>query len=98
MSLFGVIGNVFLQLMLACMLIMLAIFGGGGIVNGNKLSSKQILFLNSSIYLMPILCLLTCGIFIWAYNTNGNTSFYWAHMLPISYVVLYFLTIQHFSK
>jgi len=91
MTLFWVIAGSVLQLFLALMLFMLAIFAGGGYVNKGELTTFQVSVLNFAIIALPSLCIIAGGIVIYQYLNNGSASSYWWHCLPVIGTTLYII-------
>ena len=89
MSLFGVIVGTFGQLCLGMCLFMVAAFTGGGIANGNTLSSMQMAILNGALFVLPGLCAISAGIVIYACATHGSPHQYWWYVMPIAACAVY---------
>jgi len=93
MSLGWVIAGTFGQLMLAFLLFMMAVFAGGGLANGNSLSERQILLLDLSMLALPASAVISAGVVIYQYATDGGPSSYWWYGLPAVAFALYALIV-----
>ncbi len=75
MSLIWVVLGTIFQIFLFNFVAMVVAFSAGGIVNGHSLSRVQMFILDLSLYLLPILCVVSAGIVIYQYNIGGSTNF-----------------------
>ncbi len=91
MSLFWVVCSVVGQLSLAFMLFMLVAFSAGGIANAGGVSARDMLLLNVSLYVLPLLCLVSAGLMIHGYLSGASARAYWWHLLPIPPAIAYVL-------
>ncbi|MES2674006.1 MAG: hypothetical protein V4660_07170 [Pseudomonadota bacterium] len=95
MSLLGLVLSVIGLLMLALFQFMLVAFSGGGLANGNKLSSWTMSVLNISIYLLPALSVFTAAALIYFYvSDSAYLSLKW-HFLPLSATVAYYIFVMN---
>ncbi len=91
MSLFGVITGTFFQLMLMYFIFMIVVFSGSGLANGRSLGKISTTLLNVSMFALPSLCLISAGIIIYLYSTDGSVHSYGWHSLPFFGITLYFI-------
>ncbi len=89
MSLFWVVCSVVAQLSLAMVLFMLVAFSAGGIANEGGVSARDMLVLNASLYVLPLLCLVSAGLMVHGYLSGASARTYWWHLLPIPAAVAY---------
>lgn len=89
MSLFWVVFSVVAQLGLAMMLFLLVAFSGGGIANQDKVSESVILVLDVSLYVLPLLCVISAGLMIHGYLSGASARTYWWHLLPMPAAIAY---------
>ncbi len=89
MSFFGVVLSVIVQLALAFMLFLLVAVSGAGIANGAKLDKTRLLVLDASLYLLPLLCLVSAWLIVQGYRAGASAHTYWWHLLPIPAAVAY---------
>lgn len=95
MSLLGLVLSVIGLLMLALFQFMLVAFSGGGLANGNKLSSWTMSVLNISIYLLPALSVITAAALIYFYISHSPyLSLKW-HFLPLTTTVAYYVFVMN---
>lgn len=84
-TLFGTIT----QLLLAYFLFMLVVFSAAGLANGSQLGKLQLGILNLSIYLLPLLCVLSAAIVVYLYRHGGSAASYEWYAMPLAATVLY---------
>ena len=98
MSLLWVIAGSIFQVFLSVFLFMLVAVSAGSIANNNTVSELQSSILNISIYLLPLICLLSAGIVIFQYTMNSSSLSYWWNTLPIAMTIIYLLFTLSLSK
>jgi hypothetical protein len=98
MSLGWVIAGTFAQLMLAMMLMMWAVFAGGGLANGRPLTPGQTRVLDLSMLLLPLSAVVSAGIVIYLYVVDASATAYWWYALPLAAFAMYCVFVASITR
>lgn len=94
MSLLGLILSVVGLLMFAMYQFMFVVFAGAGLANGNNLSKRKIAVLDTCMYLVPSITVLTAGALIYFYTTDSHYLSYKWYLLPLATSAAYFFFVM----
>lgn len=89
MSLGWVIAGTLAEAMLTMVLLMLAVFAGGGAASGTSLSNRQIQLLDLSMLALPASSVIGAGMVIYLYCVDAGPWSYAWYGLPAVAVALY---------
>lgn len=98
MSLPWVIMGTFIQVVLAIFLFVLVAFSAGGIDNLKQPGRLRATILDVSLYVLPVLCLVSAAIVIYEYTTGGSTASYWWYCLPGAVALIYAVYARRLKK
>lgn len=88
-TLWTVLGSIAMLGLVAPMAFMLVVFSGGALANGRVLSAVQEHVLDVSLWLLPMLCVLSAGIVIYLHRHGGSALAYAWYALPFAGVAAY---------
>lgn len=80
-------------LLMASFNFMVGAFVGGGLANKGNLTKGFTTFLNLSVFIMPILCVISGVIVITAYYFEQKSGYYWVGLVPVCTIIAYFIGI-----
>ena len=98
MSLLWVIIGTVLQAGFAYFTFMIVAFSGGGLASGTSLSKLKLFILNTSIYILPGICLLCAAIVIFQYINNGSAYSYWWYAVPAFSTAIYLVFVSNINN
>ena len=83
---------------LAFVLFMIAVFGGGAAANLNELSTWEMMILDSSLFVLPGLCIVAATMVWVAYLSDWAAAHYWWFAFPLPFVVAYLVYVSYYLK